>query len=44
MFIGKVLGALVSTQKEPEVANAKLMVVEALSAPASGKGELARHG
>lgn len=44
MFIGKVVGALVSTQKEPEVANAKLMVVEALSAPATGKGELTGTG
>lgn len=44
MFIGKVVGALVSTQKEPTVANAKLLVVEALNAPASSGGAFTGTG
>lgn len=44
MFIGKVVGALVSTQKEPTVANAKLLVVEALNAPASSVGAFTASG
>lgn len=44
MFIGKVVGALVSTLKEPEVANAKLLMVEPLSVPSSSGDKLATTG
>ena len=37
MFIGKVIGHVVATQKEPGIAEAKLLTVEAYSAAAPGK-------
>ena len=42
MFIGKVTGHLVTTQKEPTMAEAKLLVVEAYSA--GGPGDAALKG
>jgi len=44
MFIGKVTGSLVATQKEPNIADAKLLIVEAYIASASGKAALEPTG
>jgi len=44
MFIGKVTGHLVTTQKEPAMAEAKLLVVEAYSAGGSGESALKGTG
>jgi len=44
MFIGKVSGHLVTTQKEPNMADSKLVVVEACSGAAAGKAALAPTG
>ncbi len=44
MFIGKVTGHLVATHKEPNIAEAKLLVVEAYSAASPGAPELKATG
>jgi microcompartment protein CcmK/EutM len=44
MFIGKVTGHLVTTQKEPNMADSKLLVVEAYAAAAPGAPELKATG
>ncbi len=44
MFIGKVTGHLVTTQKEPNMADAKLLVVEAYAAAGPGAAELKATG
>jgi len=44
MFIGKVTGQVVTTQKEPSMATAKLAVVEAYAAGAPGAAPLAPTG
>jgi microcompartment protein CcmK/EutM len=44
MFIGKVTGHLVTTQKEPNMADSKLLVVEAYTAAAPGSAELKATG
>ena len=44
MFIGKVTGHVVTTQKEPAMTDAKLVVVEAYSAPAPGEPQLTATG
>ena len=44
MFIGKVTGHLVSTQKEPAISDAKLLVIEAYSASAPGDSEIMPTG
>lgn len=44
MFIGKVTGSLVATQKEPNIADSKLLIVEAYSASTSGKTKLKPTG
>ena len=44
MFIGKVTGQVVTTQKEPSMATAKLAVVEAYAAGGPGAATLAPTG
>ena len=44
MFIGKVNGPVVTTQKEPSLAATKLVVVEAYSASAPGQADLRPTG
>jgi len=44
MFIGKITGYVVSTQKEPKIAESKLLVVEAYSAASPGKSGLEATG
>lgn len=44
MFIGKVTGHLVTTQKEPPMAEAKLLVVEAYTASGPGADDLQPTG
>jgi microcompartment protein CcmK/EutM len=44
MFIGKVTGHLVTTQKEPKMADGKLVVVEAYSGAAPGEPALKPTG
>ncbi len=44
MFIGKVRGAVVATQKEPRMREAKMLLVEALTAGADGQPELRPTG
>ena len=44
MFIGKVTGHLVSTQKEPSMNDAKLLVIEAYSASAPGETQIKPTG
>jgi len=44
MFIGKVTGQIVTTQKEPNMADAKLLVVEAYSANTAGDEALQPTG
>lgn len=44
MFIGKVLGPLVTAQKEPAMAEAKLLVIEAYNAAGPASGDLQATG
>lgn len=44
MFIGKVLGPLVTTQKEPAMTEAKLLVIEAYNAAGPASGDLKATG
>ncbi len=44
MFIGKVTGSLVTTQKEPNIADSKLLVVEAYAAATAGATDLKPTG
>jgi ethanolamine utilization protein EutN len=44
MFIGKVTGHVVATHKEPNIAESKLLVVEAYSAAAPGESTLRATG
>ena len=44
MFIGRVTGHLVATQKEPNIADAKLLVVEAYSVSSPGEAGLKATG
>lgn len=44
MFIGKVAGHLVTTQKEPPMADAKLLLIEAYSGAGAGAKELKPTG
>ncbi len=44
MFIGKVTGHLVTTQKEPGMADSKLLVVEAYSGPGPDEAGLKPTG
>jgi ethanolamine utilization protein EutN len=44
MFIGRVSGHLVTTQKEPKMVEAKLVVVEAFSGETAGGAALAPTG
>ncbi len=44
MFIGRVTGQIVTTQKEPAMATAKLAVVEAYSAGGPGAATLSPTG
>jgi ethanolamine utilization protein EutN len=44
MFIGKVTGHLVTTQKEPAIAKSKLLAVEAYSASAPGEAGIKPTG
>ena len=44
MFIGKVSGHLVTTHKEPNITDAKLLVVEAYAASAPGESDIRPTG
>src|SRR5512142_2435541 len=44
MFIGKVIGHLTATQKEPAMAQGKLLVVEAYNASTPGEADLKPTG
>jgi ethanolamine utilization protein EutN len=44
MFIGKVTGQLVTTQKESNMADSKLLVVEAYNASGAGESSLRPTG